>query len=85
MKPAADADVSEQGRFAAREFLARWARETGEEPGAVVTDRMLFAYEMGFLRGRSEGTLAASRMFDEMSQARAISTEGEQNDDDATE
>ena len=79
-------DASEQGRFAAREFLARWTRETGDEPSAVVTDRMLFAYEMGYLRGRGDGSRAAAQMFDEMSQARAIcNTEGEQNDDNATE
>lgn len=77
--------ASEQGRFAAREFLARWTRETGEKPSAVVTDRMLFAYEMGYLRGRGDGSRATSQMFDEMSQARAICMEGEQNDDDAAE
>lgn len=76
--------VSEQGRFAAREFLAHWTRETGEVPSAVVTDRMLFAYEMGYLRGRSDGSQAASQMFDEMSQAHAACTEGD-DDDDAAE
>ncbi len=49
--------ASDQGRFAAREFVARWTRETGEQPSAVVTDRMLFAYEMGYLRGRGDGAL----------------------------
>jgi flagellar biosynthesis/type III secretory pathway protein FliH len=50
------ADVaSEQGRFAAREFLARWMRETGETPMLIVADRMLFAFEIGFQRGYTEG------------------------------
>jgi hypothetical protein len=53
MSDAADR-VDEMGKFAAREFVARWARETGEGLSAVVTDRMLFAYEMGYLRGRSD-------------------------------
>ncbi len=75
-------DADEQGRFAAHEFLARWARETGEAPSAVVTDRMLFAYEMGYLRGRSDGSRAASQLFDELSQAHAICSEGENNNDD---
>ena len=78
-------EVSEQGRFAAREFLARWTRETGEEPGAVMTDRMLFAYEMGYLRGRADGSRRTIQLYDEMSQARAISTEGEEKDDDTAE
>ena len=57
--------VSEQGRFAAREFLARWSRETGEPLSAIVTDRMLFAYEMGYLRGRSDAGLDALQMLNE--------------------
>jgi hypothetical protein len=72
--------VSEQGRFAAREFVARWARETGEEPSAVVTDRMLFAYEMGYLRGRSAAARDAAQMHNELSQARAACKEGEDED-----
>ena len=58
-------EAPDQARFAAREFVARWTRETGEEPSAVVTDRMLFAYEMGYLRGRSDGSLEALKMFNE--------------------
>ena len=46
--------ASERGRFAAREFLGRWSRETGEVPSAVVTDRMLFAYEVGYMCGGRE-------------------------------
>ena len=29
--------ASEQGRFAARAFVARWYRETGEAPSPLVT------------------------------------------------
>jgi hypothetical protein len=57
-------DASERGRFAAREFLARWIRETGEMPGAVVTDRMLFAFEIGYLRGGSDACSKMSALFD---------------------
>jgi hypothetical protein len=57
--------VSEQGRFAAREFLARWIRETGEDPSAVITDRILFAYEMGYLRGHGEGIRTSMALYDE--------------------
>jgi hypothetical protein len=67
--PSSD-QVNDQARFAAREFVARWARETGEVLSAVVTDRMLFAYEMGYLRGRSSATEDASTMFDEIARAR---------------
>lgn len=73
-------DKFEQARFAAREFVARWARETGQELSAVVTDRMLFAYEMGYLRGRSDAAAGAIKMFDEVSRAREEATKA--NDDD---
>jgi hypothetical protein len=76
-------DASDQARFAAREFFARWCRETGEAPSAVVTDRMLFAYEMGYLRGHGAGTRTASTMLDEMSRARAACEEGEADDADS--
>ena len=56
---------NDQARFAAREFVARWTRETGETLSAVVTDRMLFAYEMGYLRGRGDGAREAMKMFNE--------------------
>jgi hypothetical protein len=58
--------ASEQARFAAREFVARFVREAGVELPPVVTDRMLFAFEMGYLRGRSDGARAAIQMFDEL-------------------
>jgi hypothetical protein len=72
--------VSERARFAAREFVARWYRETGEEPLARITDRMLFAYEMGFLRGRSDGMHRATELLNDLAQARAACVEGEEED-----
>lgn len=79
MSTASD-QANDQARFAAREFVARWARETGEVLSAVVTDRMLFAYEMGYLRGHGDSMKTASTMFDELSQARAACKE--EGDDD---
>ena len=73
--------AGDQAKFAAREFVARWYRETGENPSAVITDRMLFAYEIGYLRGRSDATRDAVQMFNE--QARVACPEGEEEDDDA--
>lgn len=58
--------AGDQARFAAREFVARWYRETGDGPSAVVTDRMLFAYEMGYLRGHGEGMRALMAIYDDM-------------------
>ncbi len=55
MSDASD-QAGDQAKFAAREFVARWYRETGEAPSAIVTDRMLFAYEMGYLRGYGSST-----------------------------
>ena len=81
MIPSSD-QVNDQARFAAREFVARWARETGEVLSAVVTDRMLFAYEMGYLRGRSSATEDASTMFDEIARAREEARK-RSNDDSA--
>lgn len=59
--------ASEQARFAAREFVARFARETGCDLGELVTDRMLFAFEIGYLRGRSD---AAESMVEMMKESR---------------
>ena len=73
--------ASDRARFAAREFVARWSRDTGEVPSAVVTDRMLFAYEMGYLRGHGDAMNTASTMFEELSQARAACKEGEDDGD----
>jgi len=63
--------ASEQGRFAAREFVARWSRDTGEVLSAVVTDRMLFAYEMGYLRGRSDGAQSTMQLLNERKESDA--------------
>ena len=66
--------ASEQGRFAAREFIARYFRETGQQPPAE------FAYEMGYLRGRSDAALHAMKMFDDHSRE-----ETRKDSDDDTE
>ena len=68
--------ASDQGRFVAREFIARYVRETGQQPPAA------FAYEIGYLRGRSDAALEAMKMFDEISRAREPAKE--ENDDDNT-
>lgn len=66
----ASEQASDQAKFAAREFVAKWYRETGEHPSTVVTDRMLFACEMGYLRGRSDGMREAMKMYGELSSLR---------------
>ena len=67
--------ASDQGRFAAREFIARYVRETGQAPPAA------FAYEMGYLRGRGDAALETMKMFDEINRARE---EARKDDDDDT-
>ena len=67
----------DRARFAAREFVARVSREMGGALSAVATDRMLFAYEMGYLRGASEATREASELFVKMTQASSANKEGE--------
>lgn len=62
--------ASQRGRFAAREFLARWCRETGATLSPTETDRLLFTYEMGYLRGRSDAAEETMKMFDDAAQAR---------------
>ena len=62
--------AADQARFAAREFLARWKRESGEVLPPLVANRVLFVYEIGYLRGRREGMQAAMRMFDELRKQR---------------
>ena len=42
-------------RLKAREFVARWYRETGEAPDFTIFDRMKFAYEHGYMRGQIDG------------------------------
>ena len=73
-------EASDQAQFAARAFVARWERETGEQPSLVVTDRMLFAYEMGYLRGRSDAALETVKMFNEISQVREEARKGSDDD-----
>lgn len=51
--------ASDQARFAARAFVARWSRETGEATELGVVGRMLFSYEMGYLRGCGRGMCGA--------------------------
>lgn len=68
--------ASDQGRFAAREFIARYGAETDQLPPAA------FAYEMGYLRGRSDAMLEATKMFAEINQARE---EVRKDSDDDTE
>jgi hypothetical protein len=71
-----------QARFAAREFVARFARDTGTDLSAVIMDRMLFAYEIGYLRGRSDGTQEAMLMFDAMTKFNELAVCKESEDDD---
>lgn len=60
--------ASEQALFAAREFVARYERDTGSVLPVAVADLARFAYEVGYLRGRSDGSREAMKMFDEVSQ-----------------
>lgn len=62
--------VNEQARFAAREFVARFAREMGGSLPSIIEERMSFAYEMGYLRGRTSANEDAIQMFDELSRTR---------------
>lgn len=57
---------NDRARFLAREFVARWYRETGAAPNLTVSDCMHFAYEMGYLRGHGDGLRAAGLMHDEI-------------------
>jgi hypothetical protein len=49
----------------AREFIERYVREMGEKLPAKVEDLARFAYEVGYLRGHSEGLLRAGALYDE--------------------
>lgn len=69
--------VSERARFAAREHVARWERETEEALPPRARDLVLFAYEMGYLRGHGDGVKAASTMFEEISQAGVARKKGD--------
>jgi hypothetical protein len=60
---AESACVSEESRFAAREFLARWSREmsaVGETVSEHIAERMGLAYETGYMRGHSAALRLAS-------------------------
>jgi hypothetical protein len=70
--------ASEQGRFAARAFVGRWSRETGEKLSPVASERMQFAYETGYMRGRSDAMRELMKMFDQQQ-------EGRKTDDDDTD
>jgi hypothetical protein len=60
----ADLDLSEQARFAAREFVARLERELEEPMPVTLRDRVAFGYEIGFMHGWREGLRSASEMYD---------------------
>ena len=57
--------ANEQALFAAREFVARYERETGAVLPVAVADLARFTYEMGYLRGRSVAAEEALKMFSE--------------------
>ena len=59
----------EMSLFAAREFVARFDREMGAPSSPIVTERMRFAYEMGYLRGHADGIREAVKLWEEMSRA----------------
>jgi hypothetical protein len=54
--------ASDQAKFAAREFVAKFERETESVLSEVVRDHMLFAFEIGYLRGRTDGVAASIQM-----------------------
>jgi hypothetical protein len=56
------AGTSDQAKFAAREFVAQLERDLGSDLGAVVTDRVLFAFEIGYLRGWRDGARVARQL-----------------------
>jgi hypothetical protein len=71
--------ADDQARFAARAFVARLEREMGEPMSPLVVERVLFAYEMGYLRGRSDSAQDTSKMFEELARMRE---EGKGNNGD---
>ena len=74
-------EASDKARFVAREFVARWERDTGESLSPLVTDRMLFAYEMGYLRGHGDSMKTTSQMLDEITLPRSACKKGEDDAD----
>lgn len=69
--------ASDQARFAAREFVARWSRETGEATELGVVGRMLFSYEMGYMRGYGKGMCGAGGALEADLAAREFIDRGE--------
>ena len=55
--------ANDRARFAAREFVARFERELGVDLSEVIRDRMLFAFEIGYLRGHGEGMQHAVKTY----------------------
>lgn len=51
--------IRDQAHTTAEEFVASWARDTGEPALGSVADRMRFAYQIGYLRGHGRGLLSA--------------------------
>lgn len=58
--------AADQAKFFAREIVARFEHDTGGELSAVVRDRMLFAAEMGYLRGHGDGMRALDDLHDDL-------------------
>lgn len=58
--------VGEVARFAAREFVASWLRELGDDREESVIDRLRLAYEMGYLRGHGAGLLISAGLLQRM-------------------
>jgi hypothetical protein len=48
--------VIEQSKFAARELIARLERDVGAKLPELLVEKMLFAFEMGYLRGRTDAS-----------------------------
>jgi len=68
------ATTHEQALFAAQAFAARLAREMGITMSPAVKDQVLFAYEMGYLRGCSDTLQTTTKMFE------TTTKEGKDND-----
>jgi hypothetical protein len=58
--------AADQARFFAREFVAHWEHEMGSALPAIVRYRMMFAAEVGYLRGHGEGMLASGALYDDV-------------------
>lgn len=58
--------AADQARFFAREFVAHFEHEMGRVLPTVVRERMLFAAEVGYLRGHGEGMRASGALHDDV-------------------